>query len=234
MRSTAAHSWSLTKTWATFPVIVTRSACTGGSRVASACSQRTWPAGLAPGDVERGRRRIGADNVQAPFRQQAGKRAGPAADIQDGRGTELGGDGEVGVQVAAVGVQRIVELREPGLAEYRVGHGNDHTAGAWPPTLAVTTGFTGVSCLRRGCSALRRRYGEPAGAGHRRGRRLGHADHHRRLPDRSRKRGATRPKTGHPVPRLRLSTRTSAPGRRPAGARPGCACPRHRGRTCTP
>jgi hypothetical protein len=73
--------------------------------------------GLAARDLKRGRRRIDAGDRQAPLRQQAGQRAGPAADVHHGPGTELGGHGYVDIEIAAIGVQRVVELGEPWLAE---------------------------------------------------------------------------------------------------------------------
>jgi hypothetical protein len=42
-RSVAARSWPVRKIWVTFPVMVARSACSGGRSTASACSRRTWP-----------------------------------------------------------------------------------------------------------------------------------------------------------------------------------------------
>jgi hypothetical protein len=86
-------------------------------------------AGLAPGDVDRSPRGIDAGDHQAPLRQQAGQRAGTTADVDDDHGTELGGHREVGLEIAAVGVQRVVEFRKPGFTEQRIGHGTDPTAG---------------------------------------------------------------------------------------------------------
>jgi len=79
-------------------------------------------AGLAPGDLERGRRGIDAGDRQASLRYQAGQRASTTADIHDGRGAELGSHGQVGIKIAAVGIQGIVKLRKTGLAEQRIGH----------------------------------------------------------------------------------------------------------------
>jgi len=63
-------------------------------------------AGLAPGDLERGGGRVDGDDLQAAPGQQAGEGAGAAADIQDGPGPELAGQGCVGIEIGTVRVQR--------------------------------------------------------------------------------------------------------------------------------
>jgi hypothetical protein len=54
--------------------------------------------------------------------EQAGQGPGAAADIEHAVGAELVNHGHVGVQVAAVGVQRVVDLGKPRLGEDRVNH----------------------------------------------------------------------------------------------------------------
>jgi hypothetical protein len=90
-------------------------------------------AGFAPGDVEGGGGRVGGDDLQAAPGQQAGERAGAAADIQDGPGPELAGHRGIGIEIAAVRVERIVDLRQPGHLKVRISHAQDPTAGARPP-----------------------------------------------------------------------------------------------------
>jgi len=79
-------------------------------------------AGLAPRDLEGGGGRIGRDDLQAAAGQQAGEGAGAAPDIQDGPRAELGGQPGVGIEIGTVGVQRVVELRQPGHLEVRISH----------------------------------------------------------------------------------------------------------------
>jgi hypothetical protein len=88
------------------------------------------PAGavLAPGDLEGGGGRVGRDDLQAAAGQQAGEGAGAAPDIQDGPRAELGGQRCVGIEIGTVGVQRVVELRQPGYLEMRISHAKNPTA----------------------------------------------------------------------------------------------------------
>ena len=85
---------------------------------------------LAPGHRQQGSGRVGRGHLHAAPGQQAGQGAGAAADVQYGPGIELSGQGDVGVEVGAVRIQRIVELREPGFLEEGIGQAGSCLTGA--------------------------------------------------------------------------------------------------------
>ena len=78
--------------------------------------------GLGARDIERRTRRIDTDHVQAPAGQKQRECARPTADIEDTASRELVGDGSVDIEVAAVGVQRVVDRRQPWMLEDVVSH----------------------------------------------------------------------------------------------------------------
>ena len=54
--------------------------------------------------------------------EQERERAGPAADVQYTTGAELVGDRSVDLEVAAVGIERVVQRGQPRVLEDGVGH----------------------------------------------------------------------------------------------------------------
>jgi hypothetical protein len=78
--------------------------------------------GLSPGYVQRRRRRVNPDHLDAAIGKQAGERAGAAADIEHAAGTELGGDRQVMIEVAALPLHGVVDLGEALRGENGVRH----------------------------------------------------------------------------------------------------------------
>ncbi len=78
--------------------------------------------GLAPGHVEAGPGRVNPDHLDAPLRAHAGERAGATTDIQDAGRLELVNHRRIHVEIAAVGVQRVVDGRQPRIIEQPVRH----------------------------------------------------------------------------------------------------------------
>jgi hypothetical protein len=77
---------------------------------------------LGPRDVEGGGRRVGRYDGAAGPGQQEGQAAGTAADVEDPVRAQFGGDGDVGGQVVARAVEGVVDPRQAGMREDRVGH----------------------------------------------------------------------------------------------------------------
>jgi hypothetical protein len=78
--------------------------------------------GLGAGHVEAGAGRIDRGHLDAPPGERAGERARATADVEHGAGPELLGQLDVDVEVAAVRVERVVDLCEPWILEDGVGH----------------------------------------------------------------------------------------------------------------
>ena len=120
----ARHASSVRKTWATLPVIVAMSTCSGGSVVASP-SRHVTPFGvrLAARQVERRLGGIDPHHLAAARRQAVGEGARTAPDVEHRAGPELMDERLVVVEVAPVFVEVVVELSQPRVGEDRVGHG---------------------------------------------------------------------------------------------------------------
>jgi len=80
------------------------------------------PGALGPGHVEGGRGRVDGHYGAAGPGQCYGEAASAAADVEDLVRAEFSGDGDVGGQVVARAVEGVVDLRQAGMGEDRVGH----------------------------------------------------------------------------------------------------------------
>jgi len=80
--------------------------------------------GLGLRHRERRRGGVQADDVVAAAGQQQRERAGPAPDVEDPPSVELLDQAEIEVQVAAVGVEGVVDGGQPRVSELGVDH--DH------------------------------------------------------------------------------------------------------------
>jgi hypothetical protein len=79
-------------------------------------------AGLPAGDIQRSTGRVHAGHCEAAVGQQQREHPGPAPDIQHCARAELVGDRRVGIEVAAVRIQRVVDRRQPRVLETRICH----------------------------------------------------------------------------------------------------------------
>jgi len=77
---------------------------------------------LGPRDVEGGLGRVDGRHGTAGPGQQEGQAAGAAAHVEDPVRAQFRRDGDVGGQVVAGPVEGVVELRQAGMGEDRVGH----------------------------------------------------------------------------------------------------------------
>ena len=137
--SIAPHASSETNTCATLPVIVTQSNPRSATASISPCTHRTRSAPrLAPGHVDRRGAGSTPVDVEPPCGQQHRERAGAAAEVEDGPRAELRRDGGVRVEVAAVGVERVVDRREPAVGEETVRHRGIQAPPIRPPLGAET------------------------------------------------------------------------------------------------
>ena len=73
-------------------------------------------------DGERWAGRIDRDHLQAACGQQQGEGSGSTTDVEHAPGSELVGDRDVHVEVAAIRIERIVNRCQTGMLEDRVGH----------------------------------------------------------------------------------------------------------------
>jgi hypothetical protein len=89
----------------------------------------TVGARLPAGNVKGSSGRIDSDYLQTAGGEQAREGSCATADVQDGHSAELAGQSRVGIQIGTVGVQRVVDLREPGFPEDRISHGKNPMAG---------------------------------------------------------------------------------------------------------
>ena len=71
--------------------------------------------------------------VDTAARQQAGERARAAADVEHGSCAGFVDDRGVDVEVATVGLEHVVDLRQAGILEDGVGHGPDRGASRTTP-----------------------------------------------------------------------------------------------------
>lgn len=77
---------------------------------------------LPAGDVEGGASRVHTHDPNAPLDEHQRKRPGAATHVQHQLGAQLGDDRDVRVEVATVGIQRIVNGSKAGMLEELVGH----------------------------------------------------------------------------------------------------------------
>jgi hypothetical protein len=78
---------------------------------------------LAAGDVDGCAGRVDADDLDAAVGEHQRERTGAAADVEHRARAELvDRDGRIDLEVAAIGVERVVDRREPRMREDRVGH----------------------------------------------------------------------------------------------------------------
>ena len=82
----------------------------------------TVASGLRPRDVERGRCRVEANDVDAAHTQPARELAGTAPDVEHSPGAELADDRLVVVEVVAIAFELVVDPGEARMVEDRVGH----------------------------------------------------------------------------------------------------------------
>jgi len=94
-----------------------RQRCHGAVNPADPVGER-----LAARDVQRGERRIEAGHRMAAPGKETGEHAGAAADVEHVAGAELRRHRRVDVEVAAVGVERVIQHRESRVFEVRIGH----------------------------------------------------------------------------------------------------------------
>jgi hypothetical protein len=92
---------------------------------------------LVPCDRERRSRWVHAGHGKAAASKQAGEGPGAAADVKDTARPELLDHGLIGVQVTAIGVERVVDLGKTRLFEDRIGHTKDNRPD--PPSSAALT-----------------------------------------------------------------------------------------------
>jgi hypothetical protein len=79
-------------------------------------------AGLGPRYVQRCRRWVDPDDLDAALGEQAGEGACAAADIQHASGTEVGRDHQVVIQIVAVLFHEVIDLGQPRHGENGVSH----------------------------------------------------------------------------------------------------------------
>src|SRR5437879_2468589 len=92
-----------------------------GFRVA-ADPMHTLAARLGPRDPERATGRVKGGHFETAIRQQQRERAGPAPDVQHAARAELVRDRDIYIEVAAIGVERVVDRSQPWVLEYVVRH----------------------------------------------------------------------------------------------------------------
>jgi hypothetical protein len=73
-------------------------------------------------NVERCQRRIDADDIEPSTGQEERERARTAADVEHAPGAELLRDARVHLEVAAVGLERVVDLSQSRVLDHVVGH----------------------------------------------------------------------------------------------------------------
>jgi hypothetical protein len=78
--------------------------------------------GLSAGYVQRCRRRVHPDNLDATIGKQAGEAACAAADIQHATGTEFGSDRHVVIEIVTLFLHKVVDLGEPRQGEKGISH----------------------------------------------------------------------------------------------------------------
>ena len=90
---------------------------------------------LAVRDGEHRGGRIHTYDFEACLGQQAGKSAGTAADVYYGTSADFVDDRQVHVQVAAIGVEIVVDVSQSGLIKDPVGHtgslAEESRSGTW-------------------------------------------------------------------------------------------------------
>ena len=79
-------------------------------------------AGLGAGHLEHRGRRIHRYDLDAASCEHAGKRAGTATNVEHGSDLELFNQRHVHVEIAAVGIERVIDLSQPGIVEDCIGH----------------------------------------------------------------------------------------------------------------
>jgi hypothetical protein len=97
--------------------MVARSAWSGGGWWHHRGSSAPFTARLAPGHIERRLRRIDTDDLDPTIGEQQREHSRPAADVEDLTRPELLSDADVRVEVAPIGIERIVDRGEPRMPE---------------------------------------------------------------------------------------------------------------------
>ncbi len=77
---------------------------------------------LGSRDIERGAGGVEAGYLVAAIGQQKGESAGSATDIQYAMSPELLRDSDVHIEVAPVGVERVIDRGQPRILEYGISH----------------------------------------------------------------------------------------------------------------
>jgi hypothetical protein len=77
---------------------------------------------LGSRDIERGAGGVESGYLKAAIGQQEGESACSATDIQNAISTELLRDSDVYIEVAPVGVERVIDPGQPRMLEYRISY----------------------------------------------------------------------------------------------------------------
>jgi hypothetical protein len=98
--------------------------------------------GLLPRNIERRTSGINPDNLYPALCEHAGERPSPAADIEHPLRTELRDNRRIDVQITAIRIKRIVDLRQPTVIKDGIRH--DQTLSC--PAVLVRPSFVASAC----------------------------------------------------------------------------------------
>src|SRR5439155_24002747 len=91
----------------------------------------TLAARLGSRNVERGPSRVNARYLKAAIGEKLCERACSASDVQHATRTELLRNGDVHIEVAPIGVERVIDGGQPRVLEYGISHADNSTKW-WP------------------------------------------------------------------------------------------------------